>query len=1220
MHIKYKNWFMAVILCIMSFASSNVYAVANCNYTNARFNPQSINSKYTGANYSKDSNELIYELTNIKMNGDVLEIYGWAFEPLRDTYLNGGSGAQDGTVEFFFYPEGELNGEHADFDKEDIVYASSNSGGCATTGCQDGSPKYFVYTYWDCVKQFDSNGNLYCPSQSDSSGNKHGWETPTLEGGFKASFDLKEAYESGKLKKGVDYILRLKFKKGNGYARDVDASIFKGLVDPSVEKYQGYDTESEGKFQIDISGFKSTATVIRTTGIPSGSNGFSCDHEWYDMGYNKNQFGSPYFSATKGYSVGEKVTWSCRGPVGSICTSGTGGPGAINIYPLGTAAKPSNRRVGPGSSNTAYAPASWLNFDGTIKISTKEREGEDPGICEGDEIYYLYYYMMDGVNEKFKGNISYNAIYQDAKVLTELDFKSNGDISDKVGGPLSYKTVRANLSTYYDNFWAAIENGGVYEQDEKYYLVPEQFYKWINSRKQDFPLSEFQLHKGYDKGTLVAHKQDSFTMNPNGTLGFQFNIHESVDYSEEKNSPLSILSGGNANSFGKDSLYKHFTVYQLTVCRSDIKKAACEDTVEQAVCDESGTHAVFHEHKDIKNCTLPKGNNSGFTIVETQQFGDVACKEDLDFYLPGSKETAAGQYFVLNSYIPKIEARRTCATSPVSYAKLDNILKGMENSMPNLYNIYRDTLDIYHQVEAASVKDQESHPTCCTKYIPDPNNPGKEICDETATYTHHDWTLPIPDPTPNNHTTSYDNPSDFKNEGHEVCDSRDRPEDGIDKDEFKENVRTNWYNKTVEAKNNYDNTLLAYHNTILDYNRMFSWTDSVTNTSYTRPGGIEEAAYIGTANGSVDTKYTFKPDVTFNYSDKDGSVFPVPYQYPVDGMSPSEKKDYWGEEVEPDNEYTYGGAGRDIRPRELLNCADGGETCTSLPKILGEFHHNGAVRRDEDIEYEYHLPGIVTTIPDGRVYLSGKNTTNKTAISLEEEAVPVNINTPSGIYTYSITFEKFKDELRKSMYDSNPDDNWADEPPSKGETRLVKRNVLNTGDMYVCTYRVINDIYLPNEEKFNFFYRVVDTYNINPLGRTLGYNWVDERAEKVKEVIKEDAVSVTTLKEEHDKFVYTLDPVTMQEIRKYNAKQDEGYSDWDLVCSDYDNTGVRKGYHCYSHFLSCLVGGDGNGTGLNCSEVVGTYRNNGDYGVDELNLNRDLLIRKQNALDGKGES
>lgn len=1219
MHKKYNSFIFAIAMCIISLSSIPVLAANTCDYTDSTVNPQKIAG--TLSNNSNAENTLVYELTNIKMNGDVLELYGWAFEPWKDTYLNGGSGTKDGSVEFYFYPEDNPSGEKVYFKKEGIVYATESSGGCPTTGCSDGSPKYFDYTYWQCYKGGSKGQDKWCSDMGgDGSGNKWGRLTPDLKGGFKASFNLKEAYESGEMKKGIDYILHMVFKKGSGYTKEIDASIHKGLVHESVDKYQGYDTESDGKFSIDITGFKSTASVIATAGIPSGSNGFPCSSQWKD-------YSAYYFQTTDGYNVDLEVKHSCRGKVGETCTSGTTGPGAINIY--GLSVKPTLTKIGgklratPGTGATGYTPASWITFDGNIKISTKEREGEDPGICEGDEIYYLYYYMMDGVNEKFKGNISYNAIYQDAKVLTELDFKTNGDISDKVGGPLSYKTVRSNLSTYYNNFWAAIENGGVYEQDKKYYLVPEQFYKWINSRKQNFPLSEFQLHKGYDKGTLVAHKQDSFTMNPNGNLGFQFNIHEIVDYSEEKNSPLSILSGGNANSFGKDSLYKHFTVYQLTVCKSDIKKAQCEDTVEQAVCDENGTHAVFHEHKDIKNCTLPKGNNSGFNIVDSQ-FGQVACKEDLDFYLPGSKETAAGQYFVLNSYIPKVEARRTCATSPVSYTKFDQILKDIEKPMPKTYNQYRDSLFIYNQI--TEVKQLPETTRSCTGKDPEMEN-GKPKVDAQGNIIYKSETIHVTpleiwvnNPTgPNYGQTGirFNNPE--KSEYIPDADLCKDPPKSETPDDFFDRIKSEWEEKTRRFKDSYDGALEDYHNTILEYNKMFSWTETVVDTVYHRVTDLQNASYISTTNGYVDTKYTFKPDVKFTYQDKDSAVFnPTPYQY--DGKSPSEQKDYWGMDAEPDNYYTSGGAGILHDRRPLINCVNGGNTCYDTTTIDGDFYHNGAIRRDEDIEYEYNLPRVVTTIPDGRVYLQGKNTTNKTEILLEEEAVPVNINTPSGTYNYSITFEKFKDELRKSMYSSNQDDNWADEPPGKGETRLVQRNVLNTGDMYVCTYRVINDIYLPNEEKFNFFYRVVDTYNINPLGRTLGYNWVDERAEKVKEVIKEDAVSVTTLKEEHDKFVYTLDPVTMQEIRKYNAKQDEGYSDWDLVCSDYDNTGVRKGYHCYSHFLSCLVGGDGNGTGLNCSEVVGTYRNNGGYGVDELNQNRDLLIRKQNALDGKGES
>ncbi len=1209
-HYKY-------ILLLLSFfiGFSSVLAEGTCSFTNPYYN----SGEFTpGVHTNADGDALIYEITNVNMeNEDVFSIYGWAFSSIHDCHLNGGETGSDAKIWLYFYPIGE-EGNKEEYVYLDIEYATEATAGCVTSGCADGKPKYFDYTFWNCYKKRVDGKNM-CYSSNDGSGNVHGLASPILQGGFKGTLNLKEAYDSGKLKKDTDYRLHMLFQRGNSLWRDRDVSVFTGKVNSSVKEYDGFELEDGSMMDIKISGFGEKAEMLVRDGIPQGKSGLGCDSHWSN---------TIYYTKGDQYIVDKADTnTSCRGKIGELCTSSGNGAGQVNLYKLYTDSRA--RATSNEGSISGYTPASWIVFDGTIDITTKTKEEDDPDICEGDEIYYLYYYFADGVAKDFKGNINYTANFKDAKILQELEFESNSDMTIE-GGPLSSKTIKKSFDTYYNNFWSAIESGqGYIEQDGKYYLVPDEFHKWPGGGSYSF-----SSEKGYDQDSLTTHNQKSFNRNPSGTLGYKFSVQESVDYTDSKNIPKSIRKGTKATDF--QNMYKHFTVYQLTVCRNEEEKAQCEDEVVSTVCEDgdTGTHAIYHENDDIKNCTLNNGINSGFTFVQSG-FGEAACKEDLDIYLPTHKKTAAGQYYLLNlsegsDEVPKIKGHRTCATTPIKYSELDSKLKALESTMPTTYNHYRDSLFIYKQVKAASVAENpapEKVPCATSKTWND------SIQDYEYTYgeyTLYHWELKIGSPdgpnnlehfTPNPHTGTWVPDGD-------IC--LEPPDPGKTKEQFKQDIVDEWEQKTWSYKNSYDGSLLSYHNTIIDYNKMFSWTETVVDTNYHASGSIDQAAHIDTQNGYVDTKYTFNPMLTFNYGlpegDPDSQVFPTPYSYKyrpeaVGGVS--ESKTYWSENAEPNNEYTDGGASLDPRPRELINCKKGGETCEETTTITGEFYHNGAVRRDEEVEYEYSLPHVTTTIPDGRVYGEGRPQPNngKTSLDLPKEAVPVNINIIEGVKNYTFSIEYLKDELRTRMESLNPIDDWGDaKMGSHGkyalpETRFVKRKVLNNGTLYICDYDVINDIYLPGPQKFNFFYRVVDTYNINPLGRTLGYNWTDVRATNedigVIPTIKQDALDVTHLKEDHEKFVYTLNPLDMQEIRKYNATRDEGYADWDLVCNDYD-TG---GYHCRSNFLECLVGG---GTG--CSNISANHDSdntfNGEtYTYEDFKRNRDAFIAKQNALD-----
>ena len=147
--------------------------------------------------------------------------------------------------------------------------------------------------------------------------------------------------------------------------------------------------------------------------------------------------------------------------------------------------------------------------------------------------------------------------------------------------------------------------------------------------------------------------------------------------------------------------------------------------------------------------------------------------------------------------------------------------------------------------------------------------------------------------------------------------------------------------------------------------------------------------------------------------------------------------------------------------------------------------------------------------------------------------------------------------------------------------------------------------------------------NVNPNGRSLGYNWNTAGAQTVKGRMKDINSDYQKLvgNEEFngktsEKFEFVLTPQMMRAIRKYNGtKNDEnngGYSDWDLTCTnEYDI------YHCESLFLTCLAKGDSK-----TSDCSGIFEDNvlesnskvSGYNFENLQENRSKLIKKLQEL------
>ncbi|HBA37635.1 MAG TPA: hypothetical protein DCY94_02835, partial [Firmicutes bacterium] len=766
---------------------------------------------------------------------------------------------------------------------------------------------------------------------------------------------------------------------------------------------------------------------------------------------------------------------------------------------------------------------------------------------------------------------------------------------------------------------------------------------WMNG-------GNFNLSEAVAATTVTDRGQSIRASKRSNNKGYQFNLERGFD---AHTGGRPAMMGGTTRTVssrftdqeGAKQVSYHPMAYKITFCESE--PGDCDDDVNQAVCPSGDTPAgaVFHENDDLKTCTIPKENSSGFTALEKEDtstphkadgYCEVACKEDLDIDLPGHKETAAGQYFKLDNYIPKIKAKRTCVTTSVDYKHFDDDLKAYEKQLIEYYNIWQDYLEYYNvllKVEPYDV--QDSNDDCCGGNGSTPCTP------KHFEWTRKDWDSPALTPT-NSAQTGLSWSADHGNEGGtcwEDCDGTEACDTELS------SLREEYRIKTHNAYAMYHNTYIDYMETINAYNKCFNWTDSTKNV-YMNGGGDPFGEGPEIVPYDFDDYYTymykFKPTVSFYYPDRDGAVFPVAYTYDytngIDvvgngfglGGMPDTKTNYWNKDSgEIDKHYESGGTskggagnrhiGENQEDRKLIQCE--GKTCsTASISVDSKFYTSKYLRRDEEVEYEYHLPRVYTKVPSGIVSTEDRLANNATWLKLDAEAVPVNINTEAGTYDYNITIRDIVNaadqDIRAETKGKNPDDNFQER--FNGATG---NGALNDGENYVCDYDVINDAYIPDPSKYNFFYRTIDPYDINPVKRPLGYNWNDERGRYIQDKMAEaeDDYQILTSRE---KFVFTLTPSLMKAVRDYNKTKsnnsDGGYADWDMVCKDYG----EGGYHCYSNFLSCMASGGTMpeaGTGLSCSlfgDSLNDYLSDySDYDWSDLDENRRALIQKQNEID-----
>lgn len=1212
-------------------------------------------------------------------------------------------------VHFAFVPKDKSDDKEA-WKMLEVKYASPSNGNCSFSGCGSlESPKFYDLSYWDCIRTQKSasipNTCIYEKSNYTYGGFSAFIDLDDLDSDteYKLMMNISGAPVNQELAANwidvtaSDAAVNQEEVKAFNDNKDGIQSLLSKHVQVGEFSDTARVTVDSGRL-VGSTGFYCNSIASSYT-FNNGKNRYRPESTYF---MDETEY---YFTTSE---LGKNIS-ACRGATPSnydhyihrvdqnmngayyTCSSQDGGwgPGSIRLYAVqvadglasvqrkyenGSNMSTYYRNVKPSTSGTSgvttYVPAVWIVYPGEITVSTKEGEDLKSDVCEGKDIYNFYYMFLSSVDDTTDGTqgIEYSAKNNsDYSILSSLKDKNGNPIISnnqlltayENNGKKGYEMLVDNVDTniykmnvkeFYDHLKAARASSTGYQQTSALDFYIEGIPTISSNIGKTDNLSNWQnrtvqVDKLGDEWGLLVHDHTK-----EQGLGYNFKVDK--QFKASPSGRKQMMNKDQRAATGKDNQLSP-AVYRVSFCINDEDKPpSCTDDVTSAVClsNDQGTKVVFHENNDLKTCTIPKNTSSGFTIIEkseTNEYCEVACKEDLDIELPGAKETAAGQYFKLDNYVPKITAKRTCVTSQIKkYSEIDKELTAMETELIRLYNTWQDWIaingnqyrsDYYSGLSTITDPDGIAGSGICEERVPNPPDPitgkstGFHYEPSGGTWTEYKWSI--------NSSTGPNKASGVGggvlyggNDGTYIVVEGD-PGDTCSEtpNRSKQTYGSDITTPMINAETAYRTALTNYRNKINDYNKCFSWTDNTISYSFSG-SDYRVSVNMATTERESTYDYTFEPKVTFDYPDKDGSVFPAPYTYnyttDVNKTGVNTKNTYWKEGSTVNDQYNSGGVttvglqarGENLENRKVLSCS--GTRCTTSSTYPGQtyFYSSAYIKREQEIVYEYHLPTLYTSVPSGRV---SKSSSGGTYLQLEDEAVPVNINTLGGTYQYKLTIGNLKDKLRENKATKNPDDNWDKRFAGKV---TGKRGALNAGDDYVCRYTVVNDIYLPDQENFNFFYRTVDPYEINPLGRTLGYNWSDSKADTVRKrmVEGEEDYTVLTNSADRDKFVFTLTPVNMAEIRRYNARRsnvgDDGYSDWDLNCSDYGS----GGYHCYSNFLTCLASaGDTNESGQpGCSSVFGQslsdYRSVSNYDWTMLDQNRRLLISKQNSLDGRG--
>jgi len=657
-----------------------------------------------------------------------------------------------------------------------------------------------------------------------------------------------------------------------------------------------------------------------------------------------------------------------------------------------------------------------------------------------------------------------------------------------------------------------------------------------------------------------------------------------------------------------------------TSCNTDFsplgKCCDASNNIVISTSDEEMKPYEIHGNKkeDIKACFVTKVDNGAQPVdeknnsykmmtdssVASNQFCSVNCREDYKMQLPSAKRVNAGRYF---TFKVSIEGTKQCFTNTIKRDKYKEIIKEQLEAIEdaaNRYAKYYKAWEIAFENEHKPVKEECLPVANCTcgqaRYTRSIPNGGR-----TNLYSYKEVKI-IANIRPDrvdlekveyvNAVNSEEMTSDVHQEDcpgstPEIDPNTGNPtgtcvycagqKDVVDKivtiTDFKNDLNKKWN----DALTDYNTAIETLKQAVKDYNACSEW----------------------------ETKYEPKPDVTYDYDEKEYSTMagmpvkmngqmsdsPTNYAYcNVDWKYNQDKVS-----VDPTYESCIGGSGFGGKETDELiyvKCTlSGGESnCETDPYLMS----NAIYRKSNNESKGNYVPQDLFY----NIYPSGEISVNSGDDRvLLEEKLPVRLSRRLGIYQYYVNFTNVGE-----FYSNGT------------QGRFMGENGIIENSEYVCAYLVnipeqeftcdamgcegpdcVSDCIGPNCEeldcdgidciadcvgvgciydedaKSSIYDRIVSLKNLFPNG-TDSYNWDKDKNDKALATISEIEGKEDSIFDETPILSITIDQTAARKIRDYNdeATKDSGYVNKTIKCQS------RGGYEqivCYSSFIDDLLDG-----------------------------------------------
>lgn len=551
-----------------------------------------------------------------------------------------------------------------------------------------------------------------------------------------------------------------------------------------------------------------------------------------------------------------------------------------------------------------------------------------------------------------------------------------------------------------------------------------------------------------------------------------------------------------------------------------------------AYCDDAGDKQItITAPNDVKYCILNGKDEAGNTykmtdgqVKEDNPYCAVYCKEDYKMTMPGAKYSDSGRYFELQNTV--VEATRTCYATNTK-GNSDNPAIDIEQFITDVKAKQIRVIQAYDEYKKAEkelklAKDAEGRPDydpgCKGKIGPNYKSDSESyvgaraVCndttgkcekrDETHETDSYSWGTYNTMEEPDNPNVAYycnDNTSNV-----------DRPD---------------FEGKVTQAKNNIIDAVNDLKRTIEHMEDCYNWTNNLC----------------------LDTL------VNFDYEEQYSTN--INYELVVGGGTFVGKDATYSNAKTIDNAYTTNN-GENLENVNYVYCDENGcnnsNSATLAEKIstLATHQYFRKIEVKGNAEYA-NTQKFQTNYPSGTIDTVADQSAIRYNYSYLGTVFPVALNTPYGVYNWTLNFTKLGQYNEGTGCRNGRLDDVA-KALGKSASAGIEYVCVYIVDCPDCDYECIdpsgNNCIIPDPEPkcddcdvyctnciFNgeatYEYRVIGS-EVNPNERKQGANWENEKGQETIKEIESNGENIYIDAE----YTYVMDASNMKAIRDYNKK------------------------------------------------------------------------------------